>query len=88
MGDFNAASNPATNRSHNNKPLNNWKPEAEIFNFLNDWAFLDIHRSWELDLPSPTWIGKTSYSRIDYIWISQTLQLIMYTHLVTKEQAT
>jgi len=38
-------------------------------NFLNDWAFTNIHQVWEMDLSSPTWIGRATHSRIDYIWV-------------------
>jgi exonuclease III len=75
MGDFNAASNPGQDRPYRSKLSNNWRPEAEIFNFLNDWAFTDIQQVWELDLPSPTWIGKISHSRIDYIWVTPDIAL-------------
>jgi exonuclease III len=67
MGDFNAVSNPSTDRSNHSPNNKSWKPEAEIFNFLEDWAFTDVQLLWEESSPSPTWSNKSSYSRIDYI---------------------
>jgi endonuclease/exonuclease/phosphatase family metal-dependent hydrolase len=76
MGNFNAAYNPLTDRSH---PPNTfrpkWQPEIDLFNFLDDWGFMDVHRHWERDNPSPTWKGFISHSRIDYIWISNDIAL-------------
>jgi ribonuclease HI/endonuclease/exonuclease/phosphatase family metal-dependent hydrolase len=70
MGDFNAASNPQTDRLHKaNKPIS-WKPEIEIFNFLEDWAFVDIQKAWEKEEITHTWSNKYTSSRIDYIWLS------------------
>ena len=86
MGDFNAACNPAIDRPYNSKLSNNWKPEAEIFNFLNDWTFTDIQMIWEMELPSPTWIGRAFQSRIDYIWISPDIAL-NNVHSFTNERA-
>ena len=49
MGDFNAVNNSQTDRPHKrNKPIS-WKPEIEIFNFLDDWAFVNIQKTWERD---------------------------------------
>ena len=42
MGDFNAASNPKTDRFKITLENTGWKPEAEIFNFLMDWEFTDV----------------------------------------------
>jgi exonuclease III len=86
MGDFNAAHNPSIDRPYNSKLANTWRPEAEIFNFLNDWAFTDIQLAWELDITSPTWIGKASHSRIDYIWASANIA-INNIHSFTNEKA-
>ena len=70
MGDFNAASNPQTDRPpRTNRPVL-WKPEIDIFNFLEDWAFVDIQKSWEKDEITHTWSNKQTSSRIDYIWLS------------------
>ena len=70
MGDFNAVNNPQTDRSHKrNKPIS-WKPEIEIFNFLDDWAFVDVQKTWEKDEITYTWSNKHTIIRIDYIWLS------------------
>jgi exonuclease III/ribonuclease HI len=86
MGDFNAASNPLIDRHYNSKLSNTWRPEAEIFNFLNDWAFTDVQLTWEMGMPSPTWIGRASFSRIDYIWVSPDIATNNI-HSVTNEKA-
>ena len=70
MGDFNAVSNPQTNRPYKKNRELSWKPEIEIFNFLNDWAFTDIQEAWEKDSITHTWSNKNTSSRIDYIWLS------------------
>jgi len=75
MGDFNATLNPISDRSSSISSNRSWKPEAGIFDFLTDWAFTDIHSTWEEEIPSPTWSNKCSYSRIDYIWISSEIAL-------------
>ena len=36
MGDFNAVSNPERDRSHQKANHNSWKPEIELYNFLED----------------------------------------------------
>jgi len=73
MGDFNAVYNPAMDRS---TPKNNfrpgWQPEISIFDFLDDWGLIDIHHYWEPS-PFPIWRSNTSFSRIDYIWLSQDI---------------
>ena len=71
MGDFNAVSNLLTDRNYNKQDqLLPWKPEIKMFNFLNDWTFIDIHYIWEDEFPSHTWKVRNLSSRIDYIWIS------------------
>ena len=67
MGDFNAVVNPITDRSDNPERVHKWKPEAEIFNYLEYWGYTDIHNLWEIEMPLPTWHSTRSYSRIDYI---------------------
>ena len=42
MGDFNAVRNPQTDRPYKINKRLSWKPEIEIFNFLNNWAFVNI----------------------------------------------
>jgi exonuclease III len=86
MGDFNAASNPSIDRPYNSKLSNTWRPEAEIFNFLTDWGFTDVHSTWEMEMPSPTWIGRAAHSRIDYIWVSAEIA-ISNIHSFTNEKA-
>src|SRR4051794_6262568 len=49
MGDFNAVCNPQTNRLHKTNKRFSWKSEIEIFNFLNNWAFVNIQEVWEED---------------------------------------
>jgi exonuclease III len=75
MGDFNAVVNPATDRPSSSVRSHKWKPEAEIFYFLEDWGFTDIHNLWEMEIPSPTWYSSRSHSRIDYIWISDNIAI-------------
>jgi len=74
MGDLNAVYDPLTDRPQSSsKGLNRWKPEIELFNFLDDWNFTDVHKLWEIDKPSPTWSNSISHSRIDYIWVSEDI---------------
>ena len=73
MGDFNAVMNPAADRPNSSVKSHRWKPEAEIFYFLEDWGFTDIHNLWEMEMPSPTWHSSRSHSRIDYIWVSDNI---------------
>ena len=75
MGDFNAVNNPQTDRSHKVDKEILWKPEIEIFNFLKDWAFIDVQEKWKGDLLTHTWSNETTSSRIDYIWLSADLAL-------------
>ena len=76
MGDFNTVYNPQTDRSDTNKKgTASWRPEIGLFNFLDDWSFTDVHRLWEVDEPSPTWHNKATFSRIDYMWISNNLAM-------------
>ena len=49
MGDFNVVRNSQTDRPHKTNKRLSWKPEIEIFNFLNNWAFVDIQKVWEED---------------------------------------
>jgi exonuclease III len=94
MGDFNAVNEPLTDRSREQDVLPNesnqtrsprclWKPEAQIFPFLEDLGFLDIHKHWE-EISSPkvpishTWKNTVSSSRIDYMWLSQDLAINIY----------
>ena len=51
MGDFNAVANPVTDRPDASVRAHKWKPEAEIFYFLEDWGFTDIHYLWEMEYP-------------------------------------
>ena len=67
MGDFNAVNNPQTDRLHKTTKPVSWKPEIEIFNFLDDWGFIDIQKIWEKDKITHTWNNKRTSSRIDYI---------------------
>ena len=87
MGDFNAVVNPATDRPDSSVRLHKWKPEAEIFYFLEDWGFTDIHNLWETESPSPTWYSSRSYSRIDYIWISDNI-VINNVHFFSNQKIT
>src|SRR5438477_6980500 len=73
MGDFNTVRNPQTDRPHKINKRLSWKPEIEIFNFLNDWAFVDIQEVWEEDSITHTWSNKITSSRIDYIWLSASI---------------
>jgi exonuclease III len=71
MGDFNATVKPERDRSRLKPHQSTWKPEIDLFNFLEDWAFLDVQEFFEPNTPSPTWSNKISNSRIDYIWTSR-----------------
>lgn len=75
MGDFNATSNPKTDRPSTASKSATDRPEAEIFDYLTDWEFTDIQKSWEEEMLSPTWYNQTTYSRIDYIWTSPEIAL-------------
>jgi hypothetical protein len=86
MGDFNVTSNLSIDRPYNSKLSNTWCSETKIFNFLTDWGFTDVHLTWEMEMPSSTWIGKVAYSRIDYIWISTKIA-INNIHSFTNEKA-
>ena len=75
MGDFNAVSNPERDRSHQKANHNSWKPEIELYNFLEDWSFTDVQELLELDMPTPTWSNNFGHSQIDYIWTSNEITL-------------
>jgi hypothetical protein len=73
MGDFNVVHNPQKDRPYKTNKRLSWKPEIEIFNFLNDWVFVNIQEVWEEDSITHTWSNKTTSSRIDYIWLSTSI---------------
>jgi exonuclease III len=75
MGDFNAAYNPSEDRKSTSKASfrSSWRPEIPLFNFLDEWDFIDIQATWEGKEKTPTRRNLTSSSRIDYIWISHSL---------------
>ena len=56
MGDFNAVTNPATDRLHIPqffRPY--WIPEIPLFKFLEDWNLIDVQKKWKNNNhPSPT----------------------------------
>jgi exonuclease III len=77
MGDFNAVNNPLTDRSSiardlPNNPKRKWKPESELFPYLEDIGFSDVQKNWEemttiTSQPSHTWKNNNASSRIDYM---------------------